>query len=284
MAATTLQQTEALPAAYPVLPENALVSRNRAVTTSAAPDQTLTWPRKDPDEVLDYHIDWSPQLSPSDTILTSTFTLVAAAGLTINSQTYDPWKSWVWLSGGTADAVATVRCVITTPAGRTYEQDVILPIRGTSAAAFVWQRLESYVAWRWTPRTVVWIVEGPGAWSPPLAPAVISTIEVWSSADEWETATLSPSPLGGYYLPHTGPWRFTATVGAGVEPPAAVVEAFRRLAVYWDDAGRENISGARSQTEKIGDLVEEWSRSPVWIARAMSDSGAADLLRSYRRV
>ena len=33
----------------------------------------------------------------------------------------------------------------------------------------VWQRIESYVAYRWTPRAVTWIVEGCGEWYPPLA-------------------------------------------------------------------------------------------------------------------
>ena len=43
-----------------------------------------------------------------------------------------------------------------------------------------------------------WTVEGPGEFVPPLSPATISTVEVWSSADAWEVVTLTPSPLGGY--------------------------------------------------------------------------------------
>ena len=53
---------------------------------------------------------------------------------------------------------------------------------GLSAAAaalskdMIWARLEAYTAWRWSARGVVWIVEGPGEWVPPLKPATITTI------------------------------------------------------------------------------------------------------------
>ena len=79
------------------------------------------------------------------------------------------------------------------------------PSLSTAAAALdeqmIWQRIESYIAYRWTSRAVVWTVEGPGEWHAPLTPATVSTVEVWSRANEWETATLDASPLGGYCLP-----------------------------------------------------------------------------------
>src|SRR3546814_1950270 len=31
--------------------------------------------------------------------------------------------------------------------------------------ALVWQRIESYIAYRWSEREVVWIVEGSGDWT-----------------------------------------------------------------------------------------------------------------------
>ena len=43
------------------------------------------------------------------------------------------------------------------------------------------------------------------------------TVEVWSRAGEYEAVELIPSPLGGYLLPCTGPYRFTGTVGEGTE-------------------------------------------------------------------
>lgn len=84
---------------------------------------------------------------------------------------------------------------------------------GLSAAAqalgldLVWQRIENYVACRWTARDVTWIVEGSGEWVPPLKPATVATVEIWQS-DTWQAVTLSPSALGGYELPGHGPYRF----------------------------------------------------------------------------
>lgn len=155
-------------------------------------------------------------------------------------------------------------------------------ISGYSGAelARVWQRIESYVAHRWTERDIEWIVEGPGHWHPPLTPATIATVDVWSSADEWETADLSPSPYGGYWLPATGPYRFTGTAGGGTVP-AAVEEAFRRLAIYM--ASKPGKAGARSENIQAGSVTVSYDRSPAWLGDAMRNSGAADLLRTYRR-
>ncbi len=153
----------------------------------------------------------------------------------------------------------------------------------TAAAALadtVWQRIEAYTAHRWSERAVVWTVEGCGAWQPPLTPATITTVEIWR-ADAWETVTLSPSPMGGYCLPG-GTYRFTGTAGGGAVPPA-VQEAFRRLAEYL--AADRGTPGATSERVEIdGVMTKETSRAATWMARAMANSGAGDLLRPYRRV
>lgn len=144
----------------------------------------------------------------------------------------------------------------------------------------IWRRLEAYVAHRWTERDVEFVVEGPGHWHPPLAPATITTVEVWSSADEWEAIELSPSPFGGYWLPCTGPYRFAGTVGGGTVP-ANVEEAFRRLAAYM--SARVGKAGASSETITAGSVTVGYRRDAAWIADAMRNSGAGDLLRTYRR-
>jgi hypothetical protein len=161
-------------------------------------------------------------------------------------------------------------------------------VGGLSAAAMaldramIWQRIESYVAHRYAERTVVWIVEGPGEFVPPLTPATVSRVEVWSGADEWETTTLDASPLGGYYLKCTGPYRFTATVGASAGIPASVNQAYRRLAEYM--AAKPGKAGATSERITAGSINIEHSRDEAWMAAALQNSGAADLLRPYRRV
>jgi len=162
------------------------------------------------------------------------------------------------------------------------------PPDGLSTAAgaleegMIWQRIEAYTAWRWCEREVTWIVDGCGAWCAPLAPVAISSVEVWQG-DAWEAYTPSPSPLGGYYLPG-GTYRIVGAVGDDDgDVPAAVLEAFRRLAEYM--AAEASEAGVTSSRVEIPDVsTKEVTRSPAWMARAMVNSGAGDLLRPYRRV
>lgn len=154
----------------------------------------------------------------------------------------------------------------------------------TPAAALdpdmIWQRIENYIAHRFTEREVEWIVEGCGEWHPPLAPTAITTIEIWNGA-AWAVETPAPSPTG--YCLDSGTYRFVGTVGDDdAEVPAAVQEAFRRLAEYL--AADKGAPGATSERIEIpGVSTTEVSRSASWAARAMQNSGAGDLLRNYRR-
>lgn len=142
----------------------------------------------------------------------------------------------------------------------------------------IWQRMESYIAWRFSVRTVEWIVEGRGAWSPPLGPATITSTEVWQN-DAWATVVLTPSPLGGFVLPCCAPYRIIGTVGEeDAEVPAIVQEAWRRLAEYLGSV----VVKPGIRTESVPNVWQgEYDNRAV--AKALQDSGAADLLRSYRR-
>lgn len=152
----------------------------------------------------------------------------------------------------------------------------------TAAAALdadaLWQRVEAYCRVRFTEREVIWTVEGPGLWEAPLSPATISTVGVWEGG-AWQAVTLSEGPYG-YDLPGDGPYRITANVGAG-SVPAAVSEAFRRLAEYLAD--KPDRAGASSYSIDFGELKESYDRTPAWVAKALQLSGAADLLRPYKR-
>lgn len=88
----------------------------------------LTWPSKDPNEVLDYQIDWTARLASGETISTSTFT-VASGTVVKDSSSYLAGVATVWLSGGADGEVCTILNRITTSAGRTYDQSVKLRIR-----------------------------------------------------------------------------------------------------------------------------------------------------------
>ena len=94
----------------------------------------LSWPPKDPNEVLDYQIDWAdatqgPRLVTSETLTTSTYS-VATGDVVINSSSFvSTGLTTVWLSGGTAGTLCEILNRVTTSAGRIYEQSVRLRIR-----------------------------------------------------------------------------------------------------------------------------------------------------------
>ena len=148
-------------------------------------------------------------------------------------------------------------------------------------AEMIWERIEAYTRTRYTAREVVWTVEGreDASWTPPLSPVVSHTAEKWENG-AWVSTTLPDGPVG-LCLPSHGVFKVTAQVGAG-DPPAAVSEAFRRLAEYMaDDTDRAGVS---SYSVNMGGAIQEsYQRSAAHAARALQNSGAADLLRPYRR-
>lgn len=144
-------------------------------------------------------------------------------------------------------------------------------------AATVWQRLESWIAYRWQERTATWIVQGPGVWAAPLRPYSVDTSEVWNDTTQaWESVTLDAAPVG--YELDAKVYRITATVGDTADPPEAVQEAVRRLTEYLYQVQQDPAPGHTSVTD--GDY--SFDRSAGWAARAIHYSGAADLLRGYR--
>jgi hypothetical protein len=146
--------------------------------------------------------------------------------------------------------------------------------------AFIWRRLEDWISYRFSPREVEWILAGPGDWTPDLAPATVTSVESWFQG-QWQAVTLSDAPLG-LELATAGPYRITATVGGG-DVPAPVQEAFRRLAEYMAETAPSEIDKS-NWLGTWGSWNQQDGKSPNWLAKALHLSGAADLLRSYRRV
>lgn len=94
----------------------------------------LTWPSKDPDEVLDYQLDWAdqergPRLETGETLLTSTYTVPEGDVVIDSSSFVASGLTTVWLSGGTAGTPCIILNRVTTSEGRTYDQSVRLRIR-----------------------------------------------------------------------------------------------------------------------------------------------------------
>ena len=87
--------------------------------------------------------------------------------------------------------------------------------------------------------------------------------------------------MGGLVLP-VGTYRITAAVGADNAVPAIVMQAFERLRDYIE-AEAVGVPGASSYSINLGQISESYRRNPAFMARALEMSGAADLLRGYRR-
>jgi hypothetical protein len=146
--------------------------------------------------------------------------------------------------------------------------------------AVIWLRIEQWVAWRWSPRQVAWTLKGPGCWSPRLAPFSLEQAERWDGTG-WASTELDPAPIG--YELGEGTFRVSGIAGDDADLPEEAIESYRRLAEYWASP-RDHRPGSSSETINIGgDLSQTIDRPPGWLAKAMSNSGAADLLRRFRR-
>lgn len=88
----------------------------------------LRWEPKDPDEVLEYFIDWAPRLGDEgDTISSATWTL--PSGITKAAQREVSPKSFIKFTGGTHGVDYDVGCRIVTTGGLTMDETVRLPVR-----------------------------------------------------------------------------------------------------------------------------------------------------------
>lgn len=93
----------------------------------------LTWPSKDPNEILDYQLNWAdpddPRLETGETLLTSTFSVVSGDVVIDSSSFVGTGLTTVWLSSGTVGTACVILNRVTTSGGRTYDQSVKLRIR-----------------------------------------------------------------------------------------------------------------------------------------------------------
>jgi len=87
----------------------------------------IKWNFKDPDEVLDYEVDWTARIG-TDNISSAVWTS-SPAGLTIDSSQIVGKLTVVWLSDGILETEYAVECLLTTSGGRIHNQTFVLPIR-----------------------------------------------------------------------------------------------------------------------------------------------------------
>lgn len=84
---------------------------------------------KDPQEVIDYTVDWAAELGTGEQI-SGTPVWTVPSGITKDSQANTTTTATVWLSGGTAGNEYEIACKISTnnsPA-RTHEKTIVVPV------------------------------------------------------------------------------------------------------------------------------------------------------------
>lgn len=87
-----------------------------------------SWPEKDPDDVLDYSINWAPRLE-LDTIETSIWIVPDDLEEDSSQISADNRTTTIWLSGGIAGTTYQVTNRVTTNGGRTMDQTVKLKVK-----------------------------------------------------------------------------------------------------------------------------------------------------------
>ena len=90
------------------------------------PRPILTWPEKDPDDLLDYALDFGPQFGDGDQVVATEF---VADGLTIHAQLADGNLAVVWLAGGLSGSRYLVSCTARSAQGRMVRLAAELPVR-----------------------------------------------------------------------------------------------------------------------------------------------------------
>lgn len=86
----------------------------------------IVWPIKDPDEVVDYSVDWTLALV-EDEIVTSDLVVVSGSA-TVQSTSNTTLIVTATIAGGTSGETTTFRNTITTIEGKTYEETITLDV------------------------------------------------------------------------------------------------------------------------------------------------------------
>jgi len=105
--------------------------------TAVAPPM-LTWPTKDPGDVLDYQLDISPALVGNDgdgiTTLDVQITPSQPGDLALTSSAADGTSAVLWFSSGQPNTIYSIAITIGTMNGRSIQRTVLLPVLPLSVA------------------------------------------------------------------------------------------------------------------------------------------------------
>ena len=113
---------------------NSFIPVPRGSTAVALPP--LSWPTKDPIDVLDYQFDIGPAVVGNDGDTIATLDVAVQPGnpgdLAVNSTAVNGNVAVLWLSGGQPGTVYTITLTITTVNGRTVQRSILLPVLSLS--------------------------------------------------------------------------------------------------------------------------------------------------------
>lgn len=92
----------------------------------------LSWPAKDPSDILDYLVDISPAVLGNDNDAIATLDVSISPSnpgdVVTQSTTTDGTRVILWLAEGQAGTIYTVTLSISTNSGRVLERSVLLPV------------------------------------------------------------------------------------------------------------------------------------------------------------
>jgi hypothetical protein len=92
----------------------------------------LSWPSKDPGDILDYQLDIEPALigNEGDAIESVDVDVVPSqpGDLSTDNITADGYRIVIWFSGGQAGTTYSVTALITMASGRTLQRSIYLPV------------------------------------------------------------------------------------------------------------------------------------------------------------
>jgi hypothetical protein len=132
-------------------------SRSRIITidsfvpvprgTTVASLAPLSWPSKDPGDVLDYQLDIEPALigNDGDTINTVDITINPSqpGDLSLDNTVADGYKIVLWVSGGQTNVTYNVTVLVTLASGRTLQRTLLLPVIAMSVPAIPLNALDT---------------------------------------------------------------------------------------------------------------------------------------------
>lgn len=84
---------------------------------------------KDPNDEIDYHVNWSRYLNRINDTISSSSWPVVPAGITLQTHSHGDTLTTAWLSGGTAGASYVLTNRIVTAGGRTLDKSITIRVK-----------------------------------------------------------------------------------------------------------------------------------------------------------